>query len=176
VSGRPARARLGGVHSDLDNLLVTFNEGTDLACVLVSASYLDDALAQLLEGYLIRGKTSTRLLETDGAIGGMGVRADVAYSLGLLSKPHYCNCRTVAEVRNLFAHTHKPLGFTDEPALSAVRRLQLPSLQGGDPDGIIARMAEDPRAHYTMVAAALCTQVLNLGLTVERRCSPEARW
>lgn len=176
MSAKRDRARLGGIHSDLDNLLVTFNEGTDLACVLVSASYLDDALAQLLEGYLICGKTSTRLLETDGAFGSMGVRADFAYSLGLLPKPHYCNCRGVAEVRNLFAHTHKPLGFADEPALSAVRKLQLPSLQGGDPDGMIPRMAEDPRAHYTMVVAALCIQVLNFGVTVERRCSPEARW
>lgn len=64
------------------------NDGSDLACVLISASYLDKCLASMLQQYFIKSSVAKNVLnERGGALGTFSSRTDVSYCLGLITKP-----------------------------------------------------------------------------------------
>lgn len=173
---RSRRSGVDDLYADSATLMDTFNEGTDLACVLISASYLDSALGSLLERYLASGKTTSRLLDAEGVLGSLQQRADMAYALGLIAKAHYQNSCRIAQVRNMIAHHHLELGFSDSEVILLVEDMVLPSLSGGDPDAMVLRMASAPRARYTIVAAGLVLLVLQLASCVERVQSSQTPW
>ena len=170
---RPDVAQLS---ADAPSLMDLFNEGSDLVCVLVSTSYLDAALVSLLQRHLVPGKTSAALLEAEGALGTLASRTDAAYCLGLIPKTLYQNARLIGQVRNRFAHNHLAIDFQDPQAAELVRKLALPSLVGGDPDGMVLRMAATPRSHYTIVAAGMILRLLNLATELEQRSPSSQPW
>ena len=63
------------------------NNGTDLACVLISTSYLDQCVATMLQKHFVKCSTAEGLLDPQGgAIGVYATRAKLAYCLGLFPK------------------------------------------------------------------------------------------
>ena len=82
---------------------------SDLAVILIAASYLDAALASILQRFLLPGSTAERLLNArGGALGSFGIRSDICYALGFISKPLYQDLIRIAEMRNICAHHHLP--------------------------------------------------------------------
>lgn len=157
------------------------NEGDDLACALLSASYLDVALTSLLGGFLIQSEVATTLLDSGGALGSLSARSDAAYCLGLISKPLYQNARAIGRVRNLFAHHHLSLRFDDERVADLLHALILPSLAPG-PDGHVdnapvSRMASSsPRSHYVIMASSTVLLILRLASEREQRRTSSQVW
>ena len=58
-------------------------------------------------------KVAKDLLHPEKALGSFGSRADVAYSIGLVSAKCYKDLRLVAKIRNRFAHSRLAIGFSD---------------------------------------------------------------
>lgn len=88
------------------------NDGSDLSCVLISASFLNECLASLLKRNFIKSDTTHKVLNSNfGSLGTFSIRSDIAYCLGLIDKNLYCNLTTVGEIRNKFAHNHLSLSF-----------------------------------------------------------------
>ena len=63
------------------------NEENDLGCILLASSYLDQCVGALLQGFLIEGDTSKKVLDyKSGIIGSFAARVDLAYCLGLIGQ------------------------------------------------------------------------------------------
>ena len=100
---------------DTKKVFDVFNDESDIACVLIGTSYLSELLANIIEVSFIDTSISGKLLDPQcGVIGQFSVRADLAYCLGLINKSFYQDLRTVAAIRNIFAHKHLTLDFSDE--------------------------------------------------------------
>jgi hypothetical protein len=90
------------------------NEEPDLPCALICASFLDECLASLLRKALVQSRTAEKMLDVRGGIlGEFSARSGMAYSLGLITKGMYQNLMIIAEIRNLFAHSHLMMTFGD---------------------------------------------------------------
>ena len=96
---------------DTRHLMDVLNSQADLACVVVGAAFLDTALKTLLSERFVKSFKSSptitaKLLDDGGALGSFSPRADLAYCLGLVTKPRYQDLCLVMEIRNQFAHKH----------------------------------------------------------------------
>src|SRR5438128_3939100 len=86
------------------------NNESDLACVLIATSYLDNALATLLKRHLIESSVVNRVLESPrGPLSSFASRSDLAYCLGLISKGLRKNLEIIGQIRNTFAHSYLSL-------------------------------------------------------------------
>jgi len=101
---------------DTRRLHEILNNEADLPCVVVAAAFLDSALAALLGTRLKDPSTARKLLAPDGPLGTFGARANLAYSLGLVTKDQHADLGLIGRIRNRFAHSHLGLSFFD-PAL-----------------------------------------------------------
>jgi len=100
--------------SDTKKVFDVLNDESDLACVLIGTGYLSELLTNLIEVSFIETSISGKLLDPQGgAIGQFATRADLAYCLDLINKNVYQDLGIVAEIRNMFAHKHLALDFSD---------------------------------------------------------------
>jgi DNA-binding MltR family transcriptional regulator len=100
---------------DTKKVFDVLNDESDLACVLIGSSYLSELLANIIEVNFIKTSISGKLLDPQGgAIGEFAVRADLAYCLGLINKSYYQDLGLISTIRNMFAHKHLTLDFSDE--------------------------------------------------------------
>ena len=110
---------------DTQKVYDALNHESDLACVLIGASYLAELLASMLKASFIESSVSDKILNPQrGAVGEFAARADMAYCLGLIDKSIYKDIMQVAEIRNLFAHKHFALDFGDATIRDACEKLQ----------------------------------------------------
>lgn len=101
--------------SDTKKVFDVINNESDLACVLIGTSYLSELLANLIEVTFIKTSISGKLLDPqNGPIGQFATRADLAYCLDLINKNIYQDLGIVAGIRNMFAHKHFALDFSDK--------------------------------------------------------------
>jgi DNA-binding MltR family transcriptional regulator len=101
--------------SDAQQVFDVLGKETDLACVVIGAAYLDSLLASLLNTKFRTNTTiSNKLLEPNkGALGNYQSRADLTYCLSLIEKEQYNDLCKIGEIRNLFAHNHLYLNFSE---------------------------------------------------------------
>ena len=100
---------------DTKKVFDVLNDESDLACVLIGTSYLSELLANIIEVSFIETSISGKLLDPQGGvIGQFAIRADLAYCLGLIKKNVYQDLGMVAAIRNMFAHKHLTLDFSDD--------------------------------------------------------------
>jgi DNA-binding MltR family transcriptional regulator len=112
---------LGDEVQKIDSVLV---DGTDLAVALIGTSFLDECLRSLLSAHFRPGGTSEGLLRSGrGALGSYSTRADLAYALGLLDEHALKALRTIAEIRNAFAHSYTDATFSDGEIAAFCSRL-----------------------------------------------------
>ncbi len=106
---------LESLSEDNKHLYETLNSERDLPLILVSSSYLDVSLGAMLKEKLISSSTSDKILDVrGGAIGSFSARADMCYSLGMVPKTLYKDLIKILEIRNIVAHHHLELDFTNE--------------------------------------------------------------
>lgn len=99
---------------DTQKIYDVLNAESDLACVLIGTSYLSELLANIIDVSFIETSISGKLLDPQGgAIGQFATRADLAYCLGFINKNVYQDLARVAAIRNMFAHKHLALDFSD---------------------------------------------------------------
>ena len=99
---------------DTKKVFDVLNDESDLACVLIGTSYLSELLANIIEASFIETSISGKLLDPQsGAIGQFATRVDLSYCLDLIKKKVYQDLCIVAKIRNMFAHKHVALDFSD---------------------------------------------------------------
>lgn len=171
--------KLEDLSQESQALYEVLNDESDLACVLIATSYLDQTLASLLERYFVEGNTSQRLLDPRGGVlGTFASRADLSYCLGLIPKGLYQNLRIVGEIRNRFAHNYLLLDFNDQDIIDQVGKLSFPRVKeivSADDKSPFERITH-PRDRFNIVTAMMVSRLLLTGLSIERRTRRLKGW
>ncbi len=108
-------------------VIQSLNEGTDLACALICGAYIENATGSLLEKNLIddplvNGPNGI-LNGPTGILSSASGRADLCFCLGLIDEIVHKNLKSIAKVRNWFAHSPTPIDFTDVHVKSECEKL-----------------------------------------------------
>ena len=105
---------LDTLFNDRNELINVLNNESDIGCILVSVSFLDECLVILLKDIFIKSSyTVENILKPDGLLGEFSSKAKLCYCLSLIDKKKYSDLIKIAEIRNLFAHSHILLSFNN---------------------------------------------------------------
>ena len=158
-------------------LFDVLNSEPDVPAVLVAASFLDQSLASMLSRFFIESRTSDKLLDPNGgALGTFSSRIDIAYVLGFINKYMYQDLLTIAEIRNLVAHSHLTVDLNSDDIARKVSELKyLEALENPDPKnqnpqpGLLRSYINSNRDRFTLTVVMISQQLLVRGLGVKRR-------
>jgi hypothetical protein len=102
------------------------DDGSDLVCALVGATFIDNDLGHLLKQLLIDAKESNEAINgPNQPLATFSARSRMCYCLGLISKTDFGNIERIREIRNWVAHGHIPVDFTDAAVIKACKRISL---------------------------------------------------
>ena len=118
--------------SILGSLDSEFHTSSDRSFAILAASYMDSILENLLRSAFVDDiKATEALLGTSGPIGSNGARYNLAYSLGLINKDERDDLKTIANIRNHFAHNYTATNFdTDDKVRDLVRDMHFAKERG----------------------------------------------
>lgn len=106
---------IDNLFNNRNELLRILDQESPIGCILVSASFLEKCLVLLLNNRFIKGsKTVEELLKYNGLLGEFSGKIKLCYALGLIDKEKYNDLITIAEIRNIIAHTHTLLDFESQ--------------------------------------------------------------
>jgi hypothetical protein len=152
-----------------DPFITALNDEPDMACVVVSAAYLDAALASLLARFLLRTcATSEDLLSPRGALNAFKARADLSYVLALIPEEVHKDLGEIAKIRNVFAHSHLHLTFENPDVQKGCARLRTfrglgqlgASLSQDDRDATPDERRGVARNRFTVTVAVLSQRLI----------------
>jgi DNA-binding MltR family transcriptional regulator len=93
------------------------NAQTDRGAGIIGAGIIDEFLTDLLKKRLIlTAKVRERLFsyEVNGPLAHFAAKIDMAFALGLIDTNLHADLHDIRRIRNRFAHTPEPLGFSDK--------------------------------------------------------------
>lgn len=108
---------------DFFPLLNQLNKESHRGAAVLSCSFIEDQLANIIRSFLIDTKEAEKLLEGFNApLGTLSSRATMAYTLGLITKDEYEEINILKKIRNLFAHNFKA-SFEDDKIIDLCKKL-----------------------------------------------------
>jgi DNA-binding MltR family transcriptional regulator len=98
----------------LNELLVNMD---DRGLVLTLAAFAEESLGHALAAYMLKNKSSTKLLDGFNApLGTLSSRIQAAHALGIVTEDQYQDLEHLRKVRNHFSHTWKLVNLDSPPA------------------------------------------------------------
>jgi hypothetical protein len=97
-----------------------------LACVIIRMGLIEKALITLLDSVFVECKESEEIFNNNSALGTFGSCMHVAYRIGLLADGMYQNLKTLAKIRNKFAHSDEFIDFDDAQVVAFCDNLKPP--------------------------------------------------
>jgi len=162
---KKAKKRLSnlGLHdlsADTKRIVNDLQLEEDRGAVLVGVAFLDDVLDALLRAVLIDdSRTVDKLLKYPGPVCTFAARCDLAYSMGLLNAKMYSDLRIMRKIRNEFAHSHRPVRFTQAKIENRCRELSpIPWKK------LKLDWNPSPRSDFIVAVACLLSRLILLGL------------
>ena len=169
--------------ADTVELYKAVNGESNLACALICGAALENALTTLLSRFFLEDKVSEEALTNpQGILASFGSCTDMAYCLGLISKGMHKNLKTIAKIRNRFAHSHLHIGFGDPEVAKLCNILTLPKIAhqvNVDPDD--PRWAENilstnPLSRFTFVVCLIHNMIMGTASSIERQKASNHPW
>ena len=137
--------------------------------MLISVSYLERQLKEIVSAFLCEGEASARLLEGFNApLGTLAARAAAAAALGLISTREYQELETIRRIRNQFAHDHRT-SFSDQGIVDRCQNLAFSAKDYGD-------VVVDSRGQFTTAALALILNLTNRSHDVSKKRLEFENW
>jgi DNA-binding MltR family transcriptional regulator len=103
--------------------LDALNKESHRGAVLISCSYIDEQLRQIILAYMLNNPESLKLLVGYNAPSGtFSARVTAAYSLALISEIEYQECNVLRKIRNEFAHSVSA-SFSDQNIIDLCKGL-----------------------------------------------------
>lgn len=116
---------LDTLFNDREKLTNVLNNESDIGCILVTSSFLDRCLMLLLKDIFVKSSSTVdELFILGGLMNDFSNKAKLCYSLSLIDKNNYCDLIKIAEIRNLFAHSHILLDFNNYTIQSKCNELK----------------------------------------------------
>jgi DNA-binding MltR family transcriptional regulator len=162
------------------------NDQRDIACVLISTSYIDQFLRSILGKYFIDGETSKSLLKYTGMVGDLHSRAQLAYCLGLIPKGLFQNLERLGNIRNAFAHDHLEKTFGDDEIVRLCGQLIPPKMTGiqvngqtdesRNMDGLPDELLSTPRNRFVSIVTMMIGRLFAILDGIEKRAEVTKGW
>jgi hypothetical protein len=122
--------------------------------VLISATMLDDLLAQSIKARLLDHDDATNLLDGFNApLGTFSARILAAFALGIISEREYKDLDTLRKIRNKFAH-NVHVSFEDQQIADLSKNLTFAAQDYGD-------VKVGSRGRFSTAATALILNLTN---------------
>jgi DNA-binding MltR family transcriptional regulator len=102
---------------------------TPRASVIISGTFLDTLLGDLIASFMIEGdKVVDELLSNDheAPLSNFGARIKTAYCLGLISKIEFNDLKIIQKIRNKFAHKLHGYSFDEREIVNWCNSLETP--------------------------------------------------
>lgn len=101
--------------NDRDAIIDILNYESDIGCVLISINYLELCVRYLILDKFNNDTSEIDLIfEVNGSLKTYYNKVLLANKLGLLETNSHDDLKKMGEIRNLFAHNHKGLSFSNE--------------------------------------------------------------
>ena len=175
MDGRDQKAEhlpLEGSHPHLKKffrLLPELEKESDRGSVLISCTYLDELLRQVLLAFLREHKESARLVEGFNApLGTFSARATAAFALGLITAREFEECQILRRIRNRFAH-HVHVSFNTHDIEDMCKSLTMSAKDYGE-------VVVNARGQFNTAAVALIMNWTNRAAYVAKQRRTEQEW
>ena len=165
---------------EVDKLYHVLNEEDDYPCIILSTSFLEQALGTLLASRMVKCEQTTSLLEPSGPLGMLGARANAAYCLELIPYKMWKNIDTIRKIRNDLAHSYFSKDFTDQSVRDLCMNLNLYnsttviSIGSDNKDTLDSSLENDPRNRFTYVVVIMANIILLTALNESSKELPLA--
>lgn len=101
-----------------------FKNASDRACVIVSASIIDEILEELLKSHLLDdSKSDKEIFSGFGPLSSFSAKIKLSYRLGLISNDEYKKIEIFRSIRNIFAHEIQNCTLDSEKIRNKVNNL-----------------------------------------------------
>jgi hypothetical protein len=111
-----------------------FASGSDRALAVLYSSLVEVLIKRLLNAKMrseLNSDDRDRLFGPQGPVGTFSSRIIVAYAFGLIGPDTRFNLDLIREIRNVFAHSRKPLSFDTKQVREACAHLKIPDIWWG---------------------------------------------
>lgn len=137
------------------------NAETDRGKALVSASVVEEMLAEILRAFLANGAETKRLFDAPNApLSTLSAKALMCRSLRLIDAVEYRDIDLVRKIRNEFAHS-VTCSFKDEKIRDWAQKMKVGmGILDDLEEGHVSR-ADDPRQRFVMVTNSIVTNLYN---------------
>jgi DNA-binding MltR family transcriptional regulator len=143
--------------ADVGRFFQDVQRETDRGIALVSAAFLDDAVQALIRAALTAdSRTAEGLFGYPGPLHSFAARTDLAYCMGLIGNGSYQDMLLIRNLRNNFAHGHRPATFDDPEVRQKCARLRAASAYGS--------LRSDARSCFIVAVVLLANGMLLRGL------------
>ncbi|WP_158805313.1 MltR family transcriptional regulator [Acidisoma sp. L85] len=154
---------------DFFDFLPGLNKESARGSVLISCSYLDDLIRQILLAFFVESDAGKRLVEGFNApLGAFSTRSAAAFSLGLISEREFKELAILRRIRNRFAH-HVHASFETQEIHDLCYNLTMAAQDHGD-------VTVDARGRFTTAATALILNLTNRPVYVARKRLKSEAW
>lgn len=99
-------------HMDMSKL---YSRETDRSAALLSTSFLDTVLEEVLKSFFVDDKNTDKLFQGYAPLSSFSAKIDIMYALGLINKDMLTDISTVRKIRNHFAHSWQDISFDKSP-------------------------------------------------------------
>jgi len=172
ITGEDARQRILKTHPHLKDflpLLDQLNEESERGAVVLSCSFIEDQLRNIIQSFLVDGEEAQKLVEGFNApLGTFSARATAAYAMGLISKSEHDEIDILRKVRNAFAHNFKAT-FEDQRTKDLCKNLKF-SAQDYE-DVVVGSFAQ-----FNTAVAALILSLTNRDYRVAQMKLTPGKW
>ncbi|HBN9510204.1 TPA: transcriptional regulator [Pseudomonas aeruginosa] len=125
------------VFGEFNQLNRYLNDLDDRGLVLSVAAFAEDSLGSLIKAYFRPVKTTSELIDGFNApLGTFSSRIKISYSVGLLGEQQFNDLERLRKIRNLFAHTWKPITFEDKRISEHIRKLNYSNISEKFPESL----------------------------------------
>jgi mannitol operon repressor len=135
---------------------------SDRGCVLVGASFLDEALELLLRSRMstnpavIKKSIDPLFSSGHGPLASFWAKTELCQALGLIEDWEYEDLMRIRKLRNLFAHSHGSAAFSD-PQVTAITS----SFSRFGATSFLGVTIADPRKSFVMAASWIAGRLHN---------------
>lgn len=139
--------------------LDSLNKESERGAVLITASYIEEVLREILAAFMLPEKPVALLFDGYNApLGSLSSRATAAYGLALITEPEFKECHVIRKIRNEFAHSHRS-SFDDNRIIDLCANLQFRAMDYPDPTG--GEVKVDPHGQFITAATSLIVILAN---------------
>jgi DNA-binding MltR family transcriptional regulator len=168
------------LHKESVHLWEVLRAESPLAATLICGAFLDKALAALLMKFFVKGQTAHNILdENKGAISDFFKRANLAYCLGLITSMMLQNLLLIAQIRNVFAHSHKTMDFSHPDVAELCAKLQVPKVAEqialGGPPTPLSELLGEPSTRFRIISLLTFNSLINIAMSTEHRTRPTSQ-